>query len=175
MSASPAQDWAQQASWLVQSGSPVLSLQVLDATTVRVMVADPLGGDMAPDEREEADRLIADSARTVLEQAAHGVRLIPTTSRGYVGRVRELAPAQLTFPATVPGVQRYDLTPHDVDQDGFVGPDEIAHLIEVDAAADVARVDWLLRDRFDEGSVYDGPVSIVVPEQPFRPPVSTVS
>lgn len=170
--ATPAQTWMEQASWLLQPGSGVLSMHQVDELTVRLIVADPLSGDMERSEREEADRLIADSARTVLEQALHGVRLLPTTTRGYVGRIRELAPAQLTFTATIPGVQRYDLAPHDVDGDGLVAPDEYAHLIEVDGPDDVRRIDWLLRDRFDEGSVQDGPVQIVVPRQPFRPALS---
>jgi hypothetical protein len=163
---SPAADYVRAAQWLLQPGSVVQGLQVLDARTVRVVVADPFVSD--PHDREEADRLAADSARTVLEQALHGVQLLPTTRSGYVGRLRELAPAQLTFATGLPGVQRYDLVPDDLDHDGFLAPHEVAHRIEVDTPADVTRLEWLLRDRFDEGSVQDGLVKVVVPERPWR-------
>jgi len=121
----------------------------------------------SPDEREDADRYAADSALSVLEQAAHGVRLIPMTRSGYAGRPLELAPAQLTFLTALPGVQRTDLVPFDLDGNGIIGPGEYAYQVEVDAAADRDRIDWLLRDRFDEGTVQDGPVRVVVPEKPF--------
>lgn len=141
-------------------------LDVVDDTTVRLLVADPFVVD--PHDRNEADRLVADSARTVLEQAAHGVRLLPVTRSGYVGRISELAPAQLTFLTGLPGVQRYDLLPTDVDGDGTIAPQEAAHHIEVSTPADAERLDWLLRDRFDAGSIHDGPVSIGVPAQPWQ-------
>lgn len=164
--ASPAHAYVRDAQWLLQQGSVVRDLQVIDAQTVRVVVADPFVTD--PHDREEADRLAADSARTVLEQALHGVRLVPTTQSGYVGRLSELAPAQLTFTTGLPNVQRYDVVPDDLDHDGFLAPHEVSHQIEVDTPADVARLDWLLRDRFDEGSVQDGLVKIVVPSRPWR-------
>lgn len=161
----PAAAFIAQAAWLVRPGSVVTGLVQVDATTVRMFVADPFVAD--PHGRAEADRLVADSALSVLDQAAHGVRLIPTTSRWYEGRLRELAPAQLTFMTGLPGVQRYDLVPHDVDGDGIVAPDEVAHRIEVDTPQDAQRLDWLLQDRFDRGSVQDGPVQVVVPERPW--------
>lgn len=166
VSPSPALQYVRDAQWLLAPGSVVVGLDVLDATTVRMVLADPLVTD--PHGRAEADRLAADSARTVLEQAAHGVRLLPTTRLGYTGQVRELAPAQLTFITGLPGVQRYDLQPEDVDGDGLVAPGEIAHRVDADAPLDVRRLDWLLRDRFDEGSVEDGPVRIGVPDVPWR-------
>lgn len=82
--------------------------------------------------------------------------------------MRELAPAQLTFLTGLPGVQRTDLVPEDLDGDGFVAPDEVTYRIDVDSADDAARVDWLLRDHFDQGTVQDGPVTIGVPENPWR-------
>lgn len=163
---SPAHDYVRAAQWLLAPGSVVVGLDVVDPTTVRMVVADPLATD--PRSRMEADRLAADSAQTVLEQAAHGVRLLPTTRLGYVGQLRELAPAQLTFLTGLPGVQRYDLQPEDVDGDGLVAPDEIAHHIDVDTPFDVQRLDWLLRDRFVDGSIQDGPVRIGVPSIPWR-------
>lgn len=163
---SPALQYVRDAQWLLAPGSVVVGLDVLDATTVRMVLADPFA--TGPHGRAEADRLAADSARTVLEQAEHGVRLLPTTRLGYVGNVRELAPAQLTFLTGLPGVQRYDLQPEDLDGDGFVAPGEIAHHVDVDSPLDVSRLDWLLRDRFDEGSVHDGPVRIGVPDVPWR-------
>jgi hypothetical protein len=162
----PAAEYVSRAQWLLQPGSVVVGLQALDAATVRVTVADPFVTD--PHDRIEADHLAADSARTVLEQALHGVRIIPVTRDGYVGRLRELAPAQLTFATGLPGVQRYDLVPEDLDHDGFLAPHELSHRIEVDTDEDVTRLDWLLRDRFDEGSIQDGLVSIVVPRTPWR-------
>lgn len=163
---SAAHAWARDAAWLMRPGSVVTGLQVVDSTTVRVLVADPYA---SGEGRGEADRLAADSARTVLEQAAHGVRLVPTTSTGYVGRIAELAPAQLTFLTALPGVQRYDLVPEDIDRDGIIAPDEFAHHVDADSDADVQRLDWLLRDRFDEGSVHDGPVTFAVPANPWQP------
>lgn len=161
----PASAFIAQAAWLVRPGSVVTELLRVDDTTVRLFVADPFAHD--PHDRDEADRLAADSAMTVLEQAAHGIRLIPTTRHWYEGRQRELAPAQLTFLTGLPGVQRHDLLPEDVDGDGIVAPDEVAHHVEVDTARDAARIDWLLRDRFDAGSTMDGPVRVDVPEQPW--------
>ncbi len=163
---SPARDYVRRAQWLLATGSVVRDLQVVDARTVRVVVSDPLVFD--PHDQEEADRLAADSARTVLEQAVHGVRLIPVTRSGYTGRVRDLTPAQLTFASLLPGVQRYDLVPEDLDRNGIISPEEVVHRIEVDTPEDVARLDWLLRDRFDDGSIQNGPVSIVVPAHPWR-------
>ncbi len=163
---SSAQDYVRQAQWLIGGDSVVRDLQVVDAKTVRVVVVDPFVAD--PADREEADRLAADSAMTVLEQAAHGVQLIAVTQSGYFGKLRELAPAQLTFTTGLPHVQRYDLVPEDLDGDGHLAPHEVSHRIEVDTEADVTRLDWLLRDRFDEGSIQDGLVRIVVPEHPFR-------
>lgn len=163
---SPAASFIEQAGWLLRPGSVVTGLFALDDRTVRVFVADPFV--THPRDRDEADRLAADSAMSVLEQAAHGVRLIPTTRRFYQGRLRELAPAQLTFTTGLPGVQRHDLVPTDNDGDGIIAPDEVAHRIEVDTEADAVRLDWLLRDRFDEGSVENGPVHIVVPERRWR-------
>jgi hypothetical protein len=158
----PAESYVAQASWLLAPGSVVTALVPLDANTVRVMVADPLNVD--PSLKNESDHLAADSAMAVLEQAAHGVRLLPTTDRGYVGRMQELAPAQLTFPTCIPGVRRHDLVPRDLDGNGVIDPSEVVHRIEVATKADVARIDWLLRDRVDDGVVYDGPVEIVVPD-----------
>jgi hypothetical protein len=154
------------ATWLMVPGSVVRGMRALDPSTVQLVVADPFATGRGA---EEADRLVADSARTVLEQAAHGVRLLPVTSLGYRGRLGELAPAQLTFLTGLPGVQRYDLVPEDVDHDGAIAPDEFAHHVDVESQADAARLDWLLRDRFDVGSIFDGPVSIGVPSTPFRP------
>lgn len=163
---SPALDYVRQAQWLLTPGSVVQALEAIDATTVRMVVADPFVTD--PHDRVEADNLAADSARTVLEQALHGVKLLPMTRTGYVGQLRELSPAQLTFATGLPSVQRYDLVPEDLDHDGHLAPHELTHRIEVDTPADVTRLDWLLRDRFDEGSVQDGLVRIVVPERPWR-------
>lgn len=162
----PAQSWLQQAQWLLGEGSVVQRMEAVDARTVRLLVADPFVTD--PHDREEADQLAADSALTVLEQALHGVHLIPVTQSGYQGRLRELAPAQLTFATGLRNVQRYDLVPDDLDGDGHLAPHEVSHRIEVDTPADVTRLDWLLRDRFDEGSIQDGLVRIVVPERPWR-------
>lgn len=163
---SPALAYVQQAQWLLEKGSVVQRLDVMDSRTVRVLVADQFVAD--PRDREEADRLAADSALTVLEQALHGIRLIPVTRSGYHGRLRELAPAQLTFATGLLHVQRYDLVPDDLDGDGYFAPHELSHRIEVDTPEDVVRLDWLLRDRFDEGSIQDGLVRIVVPERPWR-------
>lgn len=162
----PAQAYVRDAQWLLAPGSVVVGLDVVDATTVRMVVADPLATD--PRGQVEADRLAADSAQAVLEQALNGVRLLPTTRLGYVGQLRELAPAQMTFLTGLPGVQRYDLQPEDLDGDGLVAPEEIAHHIDADTPQDVLRLDWLLRDRFVEGSIQDGPVRISVPETPWR-------
>ncbi len=162
----PAQEYVRRAQFLLQDGSVVRKLEVVDPRTVRMLVADPFVTD--PHDRAEADQLVADSALTVLEQALHGVRLVTVTQAGYQGRMRELAPAQLTFATGLPNVQRYDLVPDDLNGDGQLAPHEVSHRIEVDTTDDVTRLDWLLRDRFDEGSVQDGIVRIVVPEQPWR-------
>lgn len=161
-----AQAWVQQAQWLLDKDSVVQELEVIDARTVRMYVQDPFVTD--PHDRDEADRLAADSAMTVLEQTLHGVQLLPTTRTGYVGKLRELSPAQLTFVTGLSHVQRYDLVPDDLDGDGFFAPHEVAHRIEVDSSEDVEQLDWLLRDRFDEGSVQDGLVRIIVPTRPWR-------
>lgn len=168
---SPASAFIAQAQWLLRPHSVVTSLVAIDDTTVRMVVEDPFETDR--DYKEEADRLAADSAMTVLDQAALGVRIIPTTPRHYEGRVSELAPVQLTFATGLPGVQRYDLVPTDLDGDGIVAPGEVTHRIEVDSESDVRQVDWLLRDRFDEGSVEDGPVQVVVPTRPWTAAPST--
>ena len=168
--ATPALDYVRQAQWLLTPQSVVRELQVVDADTVRMVVADQYVSD--PEDRAEADRLAADSARTVLETIRHGVEILAVTSTGYVGRMRELAPAQLTFAAGLPGVQRYDLVPDDLDHDGHLAPHEVAHRIEVDTPEVAARIDWLLRDRFDEGSIQDGIVQVVVPTRPWRATVS---
>jgi hypothetical protein len=162
---SPAQAWASEASWLLTPGSVVNSIQVLDPRTVRLMVADPFALGHG---RAEADRLVADSAKTVLEQAAHGVRLITMTRNGYFGRISPLAPAQLTFLTGLPGVQRYDLVPTDPDRDGIIAPDRFVHLVEADTADDARRLDWLLRDRFDDGSIHAGPVRFTSPVDPWQ-------
>ena len=161
-----AEAYVRDASWLLAPKSAVLSLDPIDSRTVRVLVADPFTTD--PHDQVEADRLVADSAATVLEQAAHGVRLVVSTRMGYIGHLRELAPAQMTFLTGLPGVQRYDLQPEDLDGDGRLAPGELAHHLDVDTAADQQRLDWLLRDHFDEGTVHDGPVTFSVPDQPFR-------
>lgn len=158
---SPAQRFIDEAAWLIGGRSVVVGLTALDHTSVEVTVEDPFVND--PADRRFADRLAADSALSVLEQAARGVRLIPTTRDGYVGELRELAPAQLTFLNGLPGVQRIDLVPDDIDGDGHVAPEEAAYRVEVGTTADVARIDWLLRDRLDDGAVQDGPVQISVP------------
>ena len=158
---SPAQEYVRQAQWLLAPDSVVRDLQVVDGQTVRIVVADQFVTD--PHDRTEADELAADSALTVLEQALHGVRLIPVTEAGYEGRLRDLAPAQLTFASGLPSVQRYDLVPEDLDGDGSLAPHEVSHRVEVDTQSDVTRLDWVLRDRFDEGSIQDGLVRIVVP------------
>jgi hypothetical protein len=162
-----AEQYIRNAAWLVAPGSVVLSLEALDELTVRVLVSDPFALD--PHDRVEADRLAADSARVVLEQTGHGVELLTVTSLGYIGRIRELAPAQLTFLTGLPGVQRYDLEPHDSNGDGKLVPGEFAHTVEVDSNEDAARIGWLLRDRFDHGSIHDGPVVVQVPVQPWQP------
>jgi hypothetical protein len=130
-----AERYVRDAAWLLAPGSVVQSLDVLDDLTVRVVVADPFAHD--PHDRADADRLAADSARTVLEQ-------------------------------TAPGVQRYDLEPRDNDGDGQLAPGEYAHTVEVDSEADASRIGWLLRDRFDEGSVHDGPVVVHVSALPWQ-------
>lgn len=163
----PAQRYIEQAQWLLDSRGVVVGLEAVGASSVRVVVADPFVRDS--EDRRYADRLAADSAMAVLEQAAHGVRLIPTTRDGYVGTVRDLAPAQLTFITGLPGVQRSDLVPSDTNGDGFVGPEEAAYLVEVDRDIDAARVDWLLRNRLDDGMVQEGPVQVTVPTHPWRP------
>jgi hypothetical protein len=155
----------EQASWLVRTNGVVTDLRRVDDHTVRVLVADPFVRD--PEDRKDADHLAADSAVSVLEQAAHGVRLIPTTSDGYEGHARELTPAQLTFLTGLPGVQRYDLFPEDLDGDGAIAPEEVAHHVEVDTPRDVEHLDWLLRDRIDAGSTMRGPDRIDVPAQPW--------
>ncbi|MCW2926471.1 MAG: hypothetical protein JWM86_439 [Thermoleophilia bacterium] len=157
----PAQAWIDKAAWLVRPGSGVLALEPVDEATVRVFVADPFVVD--PADQVEADHLLADSARSVLEEALHGVRLLPTTRLGYEGRDRDLTPAQVTFNTALPGVQRYDLVPTDLNGDGAVAPGELAHRIEVDTAEDAARIDWLLKDRLD-GTIQPGPVHVVVPQ-----------
>ncbi|MCB0878765.1 MAG: hypothetical protein KDC46_07270 [Thermoleophilia bacterium] len=162
----PAAAFVQQAGWLLAPGSVVVALDAIDATTVRMTVADPYVSD--PHDRAEADRLAADSAMMVLEQAAHGVRLLPVTNLGYVGRSRELTPAQTTFLIGLPGVQRYDMQPEDLNGDGHLAPDEIAHHIDVDTRADAERLDWLLRDHLDDGAVHAGPITFGVPNEPFR-------
>ena len=166
VTSTPASTYVSRAQWLLHADSVVRSLEVVDATTVRILVRDQFVSD--PHDRVEADRLAADSARTVLEQAAHGVKVLTTTDDGYTGELRELAPAQLTFASGLPGVQRYDLVPDDLDHDGTLLPHEVAHRIEVDADATAARIDWLLRDRFAEGSVHDGVVQVVVPARAWR-------
>jgi hypothetical protein len=163
--ADPATAFIDSASWLLRPGSVVTGLQRLDEHTVRMMVADPFVLD--PADRDDADQLVADSALVVLEQAAHGVRLIPTTSHRYEGRLHELTPGELTFLTGLPGVQRHDVVPEDLDNDGLVAPDEVAHHVEVDTSRDAERLDWLLRDRFDEGSLEHGPVKVLVPAQPW--------
>jgi hypothetical protein len=164
---SPAATFVRDAAWLLVPGSAVVGLEAVDEGTVRMTVADPYVSD--PKDHAFADAVMADSARAVLEQAAHGVRLIPVTRSGHVGRVRELTPAQHTFLVAIPGVQRYDLVGEDVDGDGFVAPSERAHHIDVESPEDGRRVDWLLRDRFDEGMVEAAPVTITLPRTPWRP------
>ncbi|MCW2921835.1 MAG: hypothetical protein JWL76_1709 [Thermoleophilia bacterium] len=164
---SPAQDYVRQAQWLLDPKSVVRDLQVVDAHTVRLVVLDPFVTD--PADREEADRLAADSALVVLEQAAHGVQLITETESGYRGKVRDFTPAQLTFTTGLPHVQRYDLVPEDLNGDGHLAPEEVAHRVEVDSPQDAAHIDWLLRDRLDEHGIQPGPVRVVVPVSPFRP------
>ncbi len=161
-----AEAYVRDSTWLVVPKSTVLAVDVVDPRTVRITVADPFATD--PRDQVEADRLVADSAVSALEQAAHGVRLIVTTQLGYVGRRRELAPAQMTFLTGLPGVQRYDLQPEDLDGDGRLAPGELAHHFDVDTAADITRLDWLLRDHFDEGTIHDGPVTFSVPSNPFH-------
>ena len=146
---------------LIEAALRDAGASLADVVRTRMFVTDPA-------DREEADRLAADSALTVLEQASHGVQLVTVTESGYHGRLSELAPAQLTFATGLPHVQRYDLVPEDLDGDGHFAPHEVSHRIEVDTSEDVTRLDWLLRDRFDEGSIQDGLVRIVVPEHPFR-------
>ena len=166
-SPTPAAAFVQGAGWLLGPRSSVVGLVALDDTTVRVVVTDPFVHDAH--DRPYADHLVADSARTVLEQAAHGVRLVPVTRDGYVGLDRPLAPAQLTFLNGVPGVSRADLVPQDVDGDGAVAPGEASYRVEVANGESAARVDWLLRDRLDAGTVQPGPVQVVVPETPWLP------
>lgn len=170
----PAEQFVQQARWLLGTRSVVVDLVPEDDHTVRLVVADPFATN--PEDREHADHLAADSALSVLEQAAHGVRLITSTRDGYTGRLRALSPVQLTFLTGLPGVQRADLVPQDLDGDGSLGPEEAAYRVDVDTAEDAQRVDWLLLDRFTSGTVQPGPVQISVPERPFRPSwSSTVS
>lgn len=157
---SPAQAWIDDAAWLLVPKSGVRALELVDDVTVRVVVADPFAVD--PHDVVEADRLMADSARSVLEETQHGVTLLPTTQLGYVGELRELSPAQVTFNTALPGVQRYDLVPTDLDGDGTIAPEEVAHRIEVDTPTAVGRIDWLLKDRFD-GTIQPGPVQVLVP------------
>lgn len=164
----PAQAYVDAAApWLVRSGGLVTSLRTFGANTVVMTVADPFVTD--PADHDIADKLAADSAMAVLEQAAHGVKLLVMTSTGYLGQVRELAPAQLTFASALPGVQRYDMVASDVNGDGHIAPGEAVHHIEVADGETAARLDWLLRDRFDDGSIQDGPVEIVVPAEPWMP------
>ena len=88
------------------------------------------------------------------------MKLVAQAEDGYVGEDQGFSSDEVSdFLFTLPGVTDYDYVRYDVDQDGAVGEDEAAHLVEYDGPADKTRLERFLPDAIDTAG--DGPVVLV--------------